>query len=85
MLWMMVGLSRIQLASLQANLSVEQEERGNGSGGTMSGKSGRYRSTRTDSPPALSAAAILQLLAVWSISGKRGVLSTRGDVEGAEK
>ena len=31
--------------------------------------------TRADLPPALSAAATLQLLAVWAVSGKRDVLS----------
>lgn len=48
-------------------------------------KLGRYHSRRADSPPALCAAAILQLLAVWAISGKREVLSIRGNVENAEK
>jgi len=51
----------------------------------MSGKLGRYHGTRTDSPPALCAAATLQLLAVWVVSGKRDILSTRGNVENAEK
>ena len=51
----------------------------------MSEKLGRYHGTRTDSPPAFRAAATLQLLVVWAISGKRDVLSTGGNVGSAEK
>lgn len=82
---MMVGLSRVQSVWLRVNLSVGQKKRENGGGGAMSGKPGRYHSARTDSPPALCAAATLQLLAVCVISGKRGILSTTGNVESVEK
>ena len=59
---MKVRLSRAHWVQLRVNLSVEQKE-----GKIMSEDFGRYHSTRTDSPPALSAAATLQLLAVWTI------------------
>jgi len=49
----------------------------------MSGKRGRYDGRRSDSPPAFSAAATLQLLAVCAVSRKRDVLSTSSNVENA--
>ena len=55
------------------NLSVEQKE--GKMGALLSEILGRYHGTRTDLPPALCAAATLQVLFVWAISGKRYVLS----------
>lgn len=45
-------------------------------GGVVSAILGRYHGTRTDLPPALCAAATLQVSLVWAISGKRDVLNT---------
>lgn len=55
------------------NLSVEQRRRKDG--GVVSEILGRYHGTKTDLPPALCAAATLQVSVVWAISGKRDVLS----------